>query len=257
MAFYYPTEDTNLNIARGLVKGTSVRNIFGYNDTVPTDTFVPAWELSEEYVYPTQNTAVDIVSLSNNDTEVSILISGLDSNYEPVEEVINLSGTTAVTSNTEFLVINLSGTTAVTSNTEFFRINDVITVSGNAEGNVSVTDTSNTNITYAKIRAGDGKNQASIYTVPAGHSLYLSRINVYCSSGTSPKESEFRNLTISSSGRIIRAGQTRFLQEMTIQRTVPFRYEEKTDIQLQVKSYNTEHFSGVFAEAILIKDGLA
>jgi hypothetical protein len=230
MAFYYPTEDTNLNIARGLVKGTSVRNIFGYNDTVPTDTFVPAWELSEEYVYPTQNTAVDIVSLSNNDTEVSILISGLDSNYEPVEEVINLSGTTAVT-----------------SNTEFFRINDVITVSGNAEGNV----------TYAKIRAGDGKNQASIYTVPAGHSLYLSRINVYCSSGTSPKESEFRNLTISSSGRIIRAGQTRFLQEMTIQRTVPFRYEEKTDIQLQVKSYNTEHFSGVFAEAILIKDGLA
>jgi len=240
MAFYYPTEDTNLNISRGLVKGTSVRNIFGYNDTVPTDTFVPAWELSEEYVYPTQNTAVDIVSLSNNDTEVSILISGLDSNYEPVEEVINLSGTTAVT-----------------SNTEFFRINDVITVSGNAEGNVSVTDTSNTNITYAKIRAGDGKNQASIYTVPAGHSLYLSRINVYCSSGTSPKESEFRNLTISSSGRIIRAGQTRFLQEMTIQRTVPFRYEEKTDIQLQVKSYNTEHFSGVFAEAILIKDGLA
>jgi len=240
MAFYYPTEDTNLNIARGLVKGTSVRNIFGYNNTVPTTKFVPAWELSEEYVYPTQNTAVDIVSLSNNDTEVSILISGLDSNYEPVEEVINLSGTTAVT-----------------SNTEFFRINDVITVSGNAEGNVNITDTGNTDITYAKIRAGEGKNQASIYTVPAGHSLYLTRINVFCSAGTSPKENEFRNLSISPNGRVLRVGQTRFLQEMNIQRAIPFEYREKTDIQLQVKAYNTAHFSGVFAEAILIKDGLA
>jgi hypothetical protein len=31
MPSYYPTEDTNLNVARGLVKGASVRNIFGYN----------------------------------------------------------------------------------------------------------------------------------------------------------------------------------------------------------------------------------
>lgn len=240
MAFYYPTEDTNLNIARGLVKGTSVRNIFGYNNTVPTTKFVPAWELAEEYVYPTQNTAVDVVSLSNNDTEVSILISGLDSNYEPVEELIDLSGTTSVT-----------------SNTEFFRINDVIMINGNAEGNVSITDTGNTDITYAKIRAGEGKNQASIYTVPAGHSLYLTRINVFCSAGTSPKENEFRNLSISPNGRVLRVGQTRFLQEMNIQRAIPFEYREKTDIQLQVKAYNTAHFSGVFAEAILIKDGLA
>ena len=240
MSFYYPTEDTNLNIARGLVRGTSVRNIFGYNDKIPTSDFVPAWELPEEYVYPTQNTNVDVVSLSNNDTDVSILISGLDSDYNPVEEVVDLTGTTPVT-----------------SNTEFFRINDVITVSGNAEGNVNITDTSNSDITYARIREGDGKNQASIYTVPAGHSLFLTRINVFCSAGTSPKENEFRNLSITPNGRVIRAGQTRFLQEMTIERTVPFRYEEKTDIQLQVKSYNTVHFSGIFAEAILIKDGLS
>jgi len=154
-------------------------------------------------------------------------------------------------------VINLSGTTAVTSNTEFFRINDVITVSGNAEGNVNITDTGNTDITYAKIRAGEGKNQASIYTVPAGHSLYLTRINVFCSAGTSPKENEFRNLSISPNGRVLRVGQTRFLQEMNIQRAIPFEYREKTDIQLQVKAFNTPHFSGVFAESILIKDGLA
>lgn len=240
MAVNYPSENQDLNIARGLVKGTSVRNIFGYNTAIPKNQFVPVWELAEEYVYPTQNTTVDIVSLSNNDTDVSILISGLDSNYEPVQEIIDLSGTTAVT-----------------SNTEFFRINDVVTVNGNAEGNVSITDTNDSNITYAKIRAGDGRNQASIYTVPAGHSLYLTRINAFTSDGTSPKETTFRNYVTSSNGTVIRAGQTRFLQEMNIQRSVPFRYDEKTDIQLQLSSIGTTHFGGVFAESILIKDGLA
>jgi len=240
MSFYYPTEDTNLNIARGLVRGTSVRNIFGYNAAVPKNQFVPGWELAEEYVYPTQNTTVDVVSLSSNDTDVSILISGLDSNYEPLEEVVDLSGTTPTT-----------------SNAEFFRINDVITVSGNAEGNVNITDTSNSDITYARIRAGDGRNQASIYTVPAGHSLYLSRINAFTSDGTSPKETTFRNFITLSNGTVIRAGQTRFLQEMNIQRTIPFEYGEKTDIQLQLSSIGTTHFGGVFAEGILIKDGLS
>ncbi len=40
---------------------------------------------------------------------------------------------------------------------------------------------------------------------------------------------------------------------MNIQRRIPFRYAEKTDIQLQLKSSTGEQEIGVFAEGILTK----
>jgi hypothetical protein len=40
---------------------------------------------------------------------------------------------------------------------------------------------------------------------------------------------------------------------MNIQRRIPFRYTEKTDIQLQVRSSASTQEIGVFAEGILVK----
>lgn len=155
---YYPTEDLNLNIARGLVKSTRSINIFGYNSNVGIN-FIPLWENNTAYTYPNNALQMVAVSTSTSDTNVTIKIDGLDEDYNEITDNVTLTGTTPI-------VIN----------TNFFRINNVITISGNASGNVEI---SNNSIVYAKIRAGEGKNQASIYTVPANHCFYLQRIDAF------------------------------------------------------------------------------
>lgn len=236
MASYFPTENTHINIARGVVKGASVRNIFGYNAAIPVGTFVPPWELATPYTFPSDELAMSVVSSSTSDTAVSVLISGLDINYNEVSQVVTLTGTTPVV-----------------TTTLFYRINDVVTVSGNAVGDISVT---NSGTVYARVRAGEGRNQAAIYTVPAGCNFYLTRIDAFVSAGNNPKESTFRNFLTLANGVNLRVAEVRFLSDMYITRVSPFRYTEKTDIQLQLNSVTSESFGSVFAEGFIIKENL-
>jgi len=235
-SYYYPSEDQKLNIARGLVKGTSVRNIFGYNSSV-NNAFKPLWELESVYTYPTQNLTMDVVSTNTNDTDVTVKIVGLDSDYNELSETLTLNGTSTVT-----------------SNNEYFRINDVITIAGNADGNVNVT---NSSVTYARIRAGDGRNQASIYTVPANTCFYLYRIDGFSATASGSQYVVFRNEVTNSSNVTFRVAETTFINQMNIQRRLPFKYDAKSDIQFQCKSSASTNEVGVFGEGILIKDGLA
>jgi hypothetical protein len=144
----------------------------------------------------------------------------------------------------------LTGTAPVNVG-QFFRINDVITISGNAVGNVTIA---NNNTTYAKVNAGTGKNQASIFTVPAGHEFYMYRIDAFCATASqNNRHLLFRNFVRQSNGVVLQVAQTSFLEQMNIQRRIPFRYAEKTDIQLQVRSSAGTQEIGVFAEGILTK----
>lgn len=234
-SYYYPSEDQKLNIARGLVKGTSIRNIFGYDSSV-NNSFKPLWELGSVYTYPTQNLTMDVVSTNTNDTAVTVKIVGLDSDYNELSETLTLNGTSTVT-----------------SNNEYFRINDVITIAGNADGNVNVT---NSSVTYARIRAGDGRNQASIFTVPANTCFYLYRIDGFSATATGSQYVTFRNEVTNSSNVTFRVAETTFINQMNIQRRLPFKYDAKSDIQFQCKSSASTNEIGIFGEGILIKDGL-
>ena len=224
--------DEKLQVSRGLVRDTEVRNIFGFNLTVP-DTFVPAWENATTYTYPTVALNMTAVSSNTADTDVTIITLGLDENYNRISNTVTLNGTSAV---------NIGS---------FFRINDVITISGNARGDVTIA---NNAITYAKINQGTGKNQASIFTVPAGYECYLQRIDAFCATASlNNRVLFFRNFIRQSNGTILQVAQTSFLEQMNIQRRIPFRYGEKTDIQLQVRSSAGTQEIGVFAEGILTK----
>jgi len=48
----------------------------------------------------------------------------------------------------------------------------------NPSGVVTLKDVTNTT-TYAQINTGIGRTQAAIYTVPAGYTFYLSRVDGY------------------------------------------------------------------------------
>lgn len=226
-------EHDYLAIAKGESNNYEPRNIFGYNALIGTS-YIPAWENNTAYTQPT--TGLNMTVTSNvADDGVIIRIIGLDVNYEIIEENVTLNSAVPPT-----------------TTLEFFRINDVITTSGNAENDITVA---NGGITYAKIRGGEGKNQASIYTVPAGYSFYLMRIDAFCASASqNNRQIYFRNFVCLESGVKLRVAETSFLEMMHIQRQVPFRYNEKTDIEFQLRGSGGEQYISVFGEGVLIKN---
>lgn len=226
------TEAFELQVARGLVGGHSALNIFGYNSIVGID-FLALWEVAGAYVFPTAATAMTVTSLAADNGKVLTII-GLDANWNVlVENVVLNAATPAVTQN------------------QFLRINTLIMAVATNTALVTVTAGG---ITYGQIRAGDGKNQAAIYSVPAGHSFYLMRIDAFSAttSGAS-KYLTFRN-QVTKGGLTLNVAQTTFLGNMQILRQIPFKYTEKSDIQMQAKSSSGTNEVGIFAEGILIKD---
>lgn len=243
MASYYPTEDLNLNISRGLVKNTSVRNIFGFipraNDGPSQSNFVPVWELGTAYTYPTAAVQLDVQTAATDTATIKII--GLDENFNDVEEIVVLNGIIATDQTTDNL---------------FYRVNDVITIAGNATGNVTLVQTGTSDV-VAQIIGGTGRNQAALYTVPAGCELHLTRINAFGAEvGGSPSEKThfFRNYVQLPSGVILRVAELAFHNSFDIYRTNPFRYTAGTDIQFQMQtSSQSDSELSVFGEGILIK----
>jgi hypothetical protein len=165
----------------------------------------------------------------------------LDENFDEIQETITLTATPV---------------TQTTQN-QYLRINDLVTVAtpggayGDPDNNINLTNADNT-VTYARIAAGTGKSQASIYTVPRGYQFALLRLSAFCASATlNNRTLGFRNVARLKTGVILRVAQLEFLEQMIIDRQVPFIYDECTDIEFQVKGSAGTQFVGVFGEGIL------
>ena len=228
----------NVAIAQGRVLNTSIRNIFGVQPTTPDSDFVPLWENATVYTYPTVAVQLDVQTAAADTATIKII--GLDADYNDISEVVVLNG----------LIV-----TDQTTNSEFLRVNDVITIAGNCTGNVTIVQTSTSDV-VAKMLAGTGRNQASIYTVPAGCEFHLTRLNGFTAeTGTNPNERTafFRNFVQLPSGVILKVAELAFHNTFNIYRTNPFKYSEKTDIQLQMKASSGSQECAIFGEGILIK----
>jgi len=236
---HYLTHDPFLNVSRGIVKNASPRNIFGYNPLIG-DEYIPAWELAQDYVYPTEPLTMTVTS-DSADAGAVMRIIGLDENFDVIAENVTLDGT---------------GT--ATTDLQFFRINDVVTVVPPTTGNgcpANDVTISSGGVTYAKVRGGEGKNQASIYTVPAGHSFYLYRIDAFCATAAqNNRVVYFRNYVNNVNGVTFRVAETSFLEIMNIQRRFPFKYEATSDIQFQLRGSAGEQYISVFGEGVLVKE---
>jgi len=237
MPRYYPTESTELNVSRGLVKETEVRNIFGYQQNGDT-TLRALWEFANtSYVYPPSAIQMTVTAADASDDGKNLLIKGLDANYDEITETVTLVG---------------AGDVVTT--TSFFRINDVILLTGTINNGLITVQNSAKTIKYAGIRAEDGRNQASIYTVPAGHCFYLYRIDAFSSDSTAAKPAVFKNFSQNANGQQYNTARTTFFNNMNILRQLPFKYSEKTDIQFQIATDSGSHELSVFGEGVLIKE---
>ena len=211
-------------------------NIFGFSRTVGT-TFQTIWNDGGQYVHPSAAVQMNCVSTSASDT-MTIVISGLDANYETIAEIVQLNGTTPVT----------------TTNS-FYRINSATILSGSNVGDITVSEGGTV---YANIEATLGTTQACVYTVPADHSLYIFRISLTSGTVNSNKYITYRNRVDSSTGRVLRVAEATFqLNMQTFDRQIPFRIAPKSDFQFEAKSSSGTNELSIFVEALLMKDKYA
>jgi hypothetical protein len=160
------TEPFELQVSRGQIQGHSRFCPFGFNDAVG-GTAETIWTAGGTYTFPSTATALSVVSASTDDDGSpvgtgarTVTIDGLDANYLPVSETVTMNGTTAVSTTNSFL-----------------RVNSVyVATAGSAGGAVGkITVANSTPTTLATIVATLGNSEQCIYTVPAGHTAYISR----------------------------------------------------------------------------------
>ena len=217
-------EPFNLQVSRGQIQGHTPFLLYGYSASVSNTAFGPLWEgLTQSgglYPFPSSAAQLTIVSSSASDTTaLSVQIQGLDANFAPISEVIALNGTNAVTSVKSYL-----------------RVNNVGVTNGINVGTITFKQSTTL---LAQINPGLGVNQASIYTVPAGYSLYIMRsyktANIGFTSGAWINFEVQFNDNVSGAQKIVQ--EQTFVQQIEINyETVPRKITEKTDIQYLYKS---------------------
>lgn len=223
-----------LEIARKRVPGCEPINLFGVDREVGRDDFETIWNGEDPHAFPATAGVLTLVSSDSNDT-MPVLVNGLDSDYNQIQEVITLDGTT-----------NVQGSES------FWRVNSAIILAGDNQGNISINRGSDT---VAYIEAGNGTTQACVFTVPAGHELFLFRIDLTSGTVKGNRYLMYRNVTRTHTGRVLRIAEATWQEGMqSFDRQIPFRIAEKTDFYFEAKSSaNPENEVSIFIEALLMK----
>lgn len=235
-------EPFELQVARGQIQGHSPINIFGYQAAVTTAGPYAVWENVAAYVFPTVAQKMLVYSSSASDVNCRIVISGLDSNWNPItESVILTNGTTGVQTTQSFLRVN----TAFAADAVYALPVGTIVV-----GNIGKT------VIYAQINIGVGKSQMSVYSVPNGHTFYLYRVDAYINEAGGGNN--YGNYRVSAVDNVNNTTylvlQSPFIANYNARRSIPFAYTQKIDLQWQISTGTSTSPVGIIVEGILIKN---
>ena len=236
-------EQFELQVARGQITNHSVVSIFGYQGVIPTSGFIPLWENAAAYVYPTS--ALTMTYASTQSETLTMLVTGLDINYNVITDTVTFAGST-------------SGT--ATNNTPFFRINSMVLTSVGTAGtsNAGAITAVNGGTTYAKIAVGVGRTQTSIYTVPNGYTFYLKRTQGFTNmSYAATSTGIYRTWQVNAAGVNSLITQRPFVANFLVERWYPNTYAQKTDIQWQMQAVTSSFAAGFTAEGVLIANDTA
>lgn len=167
-----PMGNMGVAVAIGAIPGWTSFRKFGMNDAVASGT-EEMWPPGTSRVLPTSAGALSVVSDSAEDDENeatppgtgawTIVVEGLDSNYEEISETITMTGTTP----------------AASVGTDWFRVNRAYnTQAGTNEINVGNISISIGGDLQAYIEANEGQTHQTHYTVPAGKTLVVDSYTV-------------------------------------------------------------------------------
>ena len=239
MPNYFPMDDLYLNIARGLVKGTSFVHKFGAVPSVSTNTTGTVWDVNNTiYPWSAWDTAgtITVDRANAGDANKQVTVVGLDSNYNAIQETIILT--------------NATGNASTNS---FIRVFRAFIIDGST--NVGLISIKKEATTVAAITAGKGQTLMAVYTVPAGYTGYLYKGTATAQAGADATGDMFVRYFGQTSFRV---GHSFEVDgdggQYTYDFTVPLPIPAKSDIDVRVTTRsNNGRYTAAF-DLILIKD---
>lgn len=210
---------SRIDIAAGTYTGYSYINKFGYREIPASATVYYSVTSQGTYTFPTAtDTATVTSSDAGDDNGGTVLVSGLDGDYNQVEETIT---------------IGQSGTQ------QFLRVHRARLVTANTgstnSGNITVEVDGDT---VAYIPAGYGQTLQCAYTVPAGFTAYIFQID--CGVDEKEKPVHFRIVTRDNTVANAAWNTRQFIvmesNYVSQNQTVPIKVTEKSDILLEANS---------------------
>lgn len=221
------TEPFELQVARGQIEGHRNVTVFGFNGDVDTSQET-IWPQGGMIPHPAAALQMTVSSSNANDTSAgtgarTIVVQGLDANYDEVTETVTLNGQTAVTMSSSLIRVNYAYVASAGSGSS--AAGDIYIGTGTVTAGVPAT-------VYQVIKYDYNSTITAHFTVPAGYIGYLSQglFSAGQSSGATPVEG--RLLTTGPNGVRLTAAVT------TVNNGVadyvfeyPVAIPEKTDIE--------------------------
>lgn len=163
-------EPFELQVSRGQVFGHRAVTVFGYNPDVDTDR-VTVWPYIGIIPLPASALRMSVSSSNANDRADgtgarTVYLGGLDANHNEISEIITLNGQTAVLTVQSFLHINEAY--VATAGTGLSAAGDIYFGTGTVTLGVPAT-------VYDLIKFDYNQRITGSYTIPAGHTAYLSQ----------------------------------------------------------------------------------
>lgn len=231
------SEPFELQVARGQIPGHNFEHVIADVPEMSVDTFATVWDVTDTLypwnVWETPGT-LSIARDSVADADKKLILTGLDVNYEPITEIVPLTDATGNT------------TTQVFKRLQSARMN------GTGENDGDVTITLN-GTTVGFLLGGAGQTLMGIYTVPAGHTAYLTQGTM--SQQKNGDASGFFYYRIPGDQFVV--GHTFEVTEgqYFYQFTCPFALPAKADLDIRARTRaNNARITAAF-DMILIKDG--
>lgn len=163
-------EPFGLQVAEGQIPYHSAVTVFGYNPDVDTAE-ESVWSNGGVVPHPVSTAILTLSSTSANDTAAgtgarTVYIAGVDGNYTVVSETVTLNGVTAVSTTNSYLAINQLY--IVTAGSGLANDGQISAGTGAVTGGIPA-------VIYDLIAAGYNQRTTGHYTVPAGHTAYMSQ----------------------------------------------------------------------------------
>lgn len=244
-------DHTDLAISRGHSIGYRTLYKFGYNPDVDT-VEETVWGNAGNYVWLDSAVTMFVSSTSANDTSDgigarTILIQGLDEDYNEIEETITLNGQTQVTTQLSYLRVYRAFVTLAGSNEGTSGV--IYIGSSGATGGVP------NSTVYASISIGN-QTQIAAYTVPSGYTLYVDEINFTAAVSQANKLVHCKFNSRDHGSNVFR---TRFVQVIQSNQLIqsfkyPQGFSEKTDLECRVSTDTNNTAIGASFQGVLIKN---
>ncbi len=243
-------EPFELQLARGQIEGHKTLFKFG-NNPDSNGALETVWSHSSLYVYPTAATVMKVSSSSADDNGTgsgarTVLVAGLDADYNEASEIVTLTGQTPVLTTTVFIrVFRAYVVTAGVNNTAAGIIyigNGVVTAGVPAS-------------VYAEIPLGENQTLMAMWTVPAGYTFYMYR-GTFSAASNNAAQYVLGKFMVRPFGGVFRNAADVTANSSVIQYDfeIPLAVPEKADIEARVIAlagtnfYITSSFEGVYIE---------